>query len=716
MASTILDLAAAVLATMLVLAVPGACLLAATGAGARMPTTLRPAAAVAGSVLVAAPALAATLALHWSVVGFGAAVGVATLLLGAVALLRTRPAAAVRAPSVDRPGWLAFTPPGLVLVALGLVDAPQVRSDTYWHVALARRIAELDGLSSARIAFEAGAPGNANYPLPAWHALLALADQAPRVDPFFAAWASTLWLGPVAMLAFGAFAATLVGDRGATLAGCWTFVAVVVLGYGPWFFATRYLAYPGQAAIFLALPVVLVATASALERSHGRRRADLAIAAAAVTAIGVLHANYVLYPVLFAAGAAALLVVARALGSRMQAVAAAGVVTAAGIVSLGVQLPWIMADDNFLRGASPPSGEPSAFVRHRDVLVGSEASFHVELGSLATQPWLVLGTLALPAVLLLRRWRPGPWLLVGGALAIVAFARTPALLGLLDRLGSVTPATRFDRVYPAAVGVLAVALGVGWLLDRAWARSRSTGIAATVVTILTVATGSWLVDGLRDTRRIVVTPFVEARWVGGLDPTGLPRTAVVVASLGSIAVVVWFALRRRAVLDGVEPAAHHQRRERLAAIAAASIALGLAPATVDRARAAWEPQAWDRSARTDDRFVRVEVYPAPARAAASALPEGATVLAAFNDARRIASLAPVQSVEESVLRQLMADPPTAAEAPIVLEQLVREWDVDVVAGSRSDEGFRPLLDAAAAEPSRYVDRSRGSLRLFHVRD
>lgn len=717
MASIVLDVTAALVATFVALAVPGACLVAATRAHLVVPAALIPAAAVTGSVLVAAPALVATLALHWSIGGFAVTVAITTALLAVVALLRMRVLDRhERLPRRPATRWLPFLPPALLLVALGVVDAPQVRSDTYWHVALARRLAELDGLSPARIAFEAGAGGNANYPLPAWHALLALADRLPRVDPFLAAWASTLWLGPVAMLAFGAAAAALVGDRRATLAGCWTFVSIVVLGFGPWFFATRYLAYPGQAAILLALPVVLVAAAAALDRAGRAARGHSAIAAAAVVAIGVLHANYALYPVLFTAGGAVLLVAGRVRGARLRAALVAAVVGVTGIAVLAAQLPWIMADDNFLRGTTPPPGEPTAFERHRDVFVGSGSSFHVELGSLATQPWLVLGALAIPVVLVLRRRRPGPWLLAGGALAIVAFARTPQLLELLDRLGSVTPATRFDRVYPAAIGVLAIALGAGWLLDRAWARSRAVGAAATIASAAAVAAGTWLVDGLRDTRRIVVTPFVEARWVGGLDPSGLPRVAVVAASLATVAAVAWIAIGRRARIDGGDGEADAARRApRLAVHLVAAIALGLAPATVERLRVAWEPQAWDRAARFDDSFARVEVYPAPARAAASRLPAGATVLAAFNDARRIASLAPVQSVEESILRELMADPPTPAEAPLVLDRLVGEWNVDVVAGSRSDKSFRPLLDAAAADPSRYVDRSRGSLRVYHVR-
>jgi hypothetical protein len=41
--------------------------------------------------------------------------------------------------------------------------------------------------------------------------------------------------------------------------------------------------------------------------------------------------------------------------------------------------------------------------------------------------------------------------------------------------------------------------------------------------------------------------------------------------------------------------------------------------------------------------------------------------------------------------------------------------VDVVAGSRFDSSFQPLLDAAAADPSRFQDRSAGTLRMFAVR-
>jgi len=711
-----IELVAAVAATMAVALVPGVALLGATRAHRVITPLLRPAAAVCATVLVASPALALTLAMGWSSTQLALVLGVLTVGLTAIALLRWRPSRAERVGPLARlRAALPYAPPALVLVALGLADAPHVRSDTFWHVALARKLAELDSLSSAAIAFEAGAPGNANYPLPTWHALLALADRAPQVDPWTAAWFVTLWLAPVAMLAFGAMATALTGVSRAGLVGCWTFVAVVVLGYGPYFYATRFLSYPGQLAIFVVLPIVVVAIERAIRTEPGERAAQLAVAAAGTVVIGILHGNYVLYPTLVACGAAGLLL----LGARDRwrgALLAAGAVTLVGGATLAAQLPWITADDNFLRGDSVPMGEPSAFTRHRDVFVGSEASFHVELGSLATQPWLVLGALALPALLLVRRRRPGPWVVAGGALAIVAFARLPFAIELIDRLGSVTPATRFDRVYPAAIGVTALALGAGWLLDRAWQRRPALGIAATAATAAAVAAATAGMDAVRDTTRIVVTPFVEARWVGGLDPSGIPRVTVVVTSVAIVVAAGWIRLRvRDRRLEPTRAHAPRRRRHAIAAVLVAAIAVGLAPASVDRARATWQPDAFRREARTDRTYTRIDVYPAASRAAIARFEPGWVVLGGFNDVRRIASLAPVQSIEESVLRTIMEEPPSAEEAPARLDELVDEWDVDVVAGSRYDSAFQPLLDAAAAQPDRFDDRSAGTLRIYVVR-
>lgn len=708
-------LVAAVAATMMAALVPGAALLGATRAFVAIPPLLRPAATVTASVLMASLALVVAMFLGWSIDRLLLLIGALTIALIAVALLRLQPSRGERISLLGRLRAVApYLAPSAVLVAVGLADAPHVRSDTFWHVALARKITELPELSSAALAFEAGAPGNANYPLPAWHAILALADRAPQVDPWTAAWFVTIWLAPVAMLAFGAMAAELIGVRRATVVGCWAFVAIVVLGYGPWFYATRFLSYPGQVAIFVVLPLVAVALTRAIAHDGERRAEQLAVAAVGTVVIGILHGNYVLYPSLLAFGAAAMLL----LGGRDRwrgALFAAGAVTLAGGLTLAAQLPWITADDNFLRGDRAPAGEPSAFIRHRDVFVGSEGWFHVELGSLATQPWLVLGALAIPVLLYVRRRRVGPWVLGGYAVAIVAFAASPPLIQLIDRLGSVTPATRFDRVYPAAIGVAAIACGIGWLLERAWQRSVLFGAAASAGAFAALAAATAGLDAIRDTRRIVVTPFVEARWVGGLDPSGAPRAAVIVATIAIVAVAGWVRLRHRIrAFDEPAKPAPRRRRHVLSALAVVAIAAGLAPASIDRTRATWQPDAYEHAARTDPTFTRIDVYPAASRRAVTAIDPGSVVLAGFNDVRRIASLVPVQSVEESVLRELMEEPPAPDEAPARLEELVEEWDVDVVAGSRSDIAFQPLLDAAAADPAHFRDRSSATLRVFDV--
>lgn len=722
MAAALLDLIATLTATALVLVLPGAALLAALGAWQAITPLLRASAAVTATMLVAAVVLMLTMALHGSRAHLIWGLGAITIALGIVATIRFVRA---DAPSPERSSRAErlraaapFVPPSLVLVALGIFDAPQVRSDTFWHVALARRIAELDQLSSAALSFEAGARGNANYPLPVYHALLAVADAAPRVDLWSATWFVTLWLGPVAMLAFAGMAGELLGDRRAQLVGAWTFVAVVVLGYGPWYFATRYLSYAGQVGILLVLPLVVVACTRAVSARGRARAVQLAIAAVGTACIGVLHGNYVLYPALFAGGMAALLLLGRRDAWRA-ALAATGIVVVTGVVVLGAQLPWITNDDNFLRGTSDPAGEPTAFTRHRDVFVGTEQSHHVELGSLATQPLLVLGALALPLLLLARRRRAGPWMLAGGAVAIVVFARTPLAIELLDGLGSVTPATRFDRVYPAALGVAATALAGGWLLQRsAWERSARTGRAASAGAFLVVAALAWWLDSIRDTRRIVVTAFVEARWVGGLDPSGIPRIAVVAATLLVLAVAIWIRLRVRE--RGVQPARDgagdqsEVRTHRIAAALVIAVVVGLAPASAARAAKTWQPEAYVRAQRSDATYSRIEVYPPAARRAASQLPAGAVVLAGFNDARRIASLAPVQSVEESILRELVDDPPTRSSAPGVLNELIAEWHPDYVAANRYDRSFAPLLDAAAADPCRFELVAGGYLRIYRV--
>jgi len=717
MFGALIDISAAVIVTALIMLVPGALLLVATGAGRLLTPLLRPAGAVMGTILMSAIALVITLAAGWSLTAYAGLLGVMSLAAAVVAIVRRTPRSEARVRWRERVrSAVPFAPPALVVAVLALLDSPHVRSDTFWHVALSRKLADLDSLTSATIAFEAGAKGNANYPLPAWHSLVALADYAPRVDLWSATWFLTIWMAPVAMLAFGAMTATFVGERRSSLAGCWGFVAVVVIGYGPWFFASRYLSYAGQIAIYAALPVI-ICTLVAITTATGRRRCALLALAGVVTAeMGILHGNYVLYPVLFAAGATVLLAMGRREGWRSAAIGFA-TVGVSGMLALGAQLPWITNDDNFLRGDSDPVGEPTAFIRHRDAFTGTEDSHHVVLGSLATQPMLAIGALAIPIVLLLLWRRRGPWHLAGGALAMVIFARTPVLINLIDKLGSVTPATRFDRVYPAAVGVVAIALGLGWLLERTRERfgSRSAGLGLAGLGLVLVAVAAAWQDSIRDTHRIVVTPFVEARWVGGLTPDHFPKVAVIAASLATFAVAIWIAVRRtdRSLIP-TDDGPVVDRRHLFATLVLVAVVVGLAPVTVDRLHANYQPEAYVRAQRNDRTVSRIEVYPPASRAVIDTIPDRAVVLAALNDTRRVASLAPVYSVEESVLRRIVADPPSEADASERLAELVKEWHATYLVASSGDKGFRTMLQAAEQDPQHYEQISAGVLSIYRI--
>lgn len=711
MIGQVIDVAASAIVTALTMTAPGLAALAALRANRLFPGPLLPAAAVSATVLVAAPCLLVAMALQQSIVLFALLLALVTIAFAVVGVVRAR-----RGPRAsDEPAhahgrlrWptvLGYGLPAAILAAIAAIDAPHVRSDTYWHVALARKLADFGELSSSALAFNAGTAGNSSYPLPVWHALIALADHAPRVDLWFASWFLTLWAAPVAMFAFGAMAAELVGQRRATLPGAWAFLAIVVLGYGPWFYASRFLSYPGQLAIFVVLPIVVWAFVRLLDADRSERRRLLAVLLGGVVAIGALHANYELFPSLFALGGATLLLVGGHPAAR-RAFAYAGMVVATGAVTLAVQVPWMLHDANFLRGDSPYDGSPSSLVRHGDVLTGSEEWFWLKLGSLAAQPWLVVGALAIPAVLLVGRRRLGPWVLAGGAFAMVVTARVPYLVDLIDRAGSITPVTRMDRVYPAAVGVLAVALLVGWLIQRVPA-GRARG-ALFVAILVACAAGSGWVDSLRDTRRIVVTPYVEARWVGGLDIDRIPLVAVWAASLLILAVAILIRVRLRGGTAG-------GRSDAPVSVATAfviAIVVGLAPATIDRVSNVYEAQAYDRSARNDRDFERIEVYPPPVRREVFRFEPGSIVFADLVNNRRIASLVPVFVVGESIFRRLEDEPvETVADAAEMLEEAQPELEpADYLVVSRDDESMEPFVKAA--EQCDWTDRSAGGVRIF----
>ena len=65
---------------------------------------------------------------------------------------------------------------------------------------------------------------------------------------------------------------------------------------------------------------------------------------------------------------------------------------------------------------------------------------------------------------------------------------------------------------------------------------------------------------------------------------------------------------------------------------------------------------------------------------------------------------------------LVEEPPRhGGEAASTLRRLVREWDVDVIAASATDQEFRPLLAAASADRDRYQLVARGPVLVFEVR-
>jgi hypothetical protein len=267
------------------------------------------------------------------------------------------------------------------------------------------------------------------------------------------------------------------------------------------------------------------------------------------------------------------------------------------------------------------------------------------------------------------------------------------------------------------VGVVGVLLGGGWLLARARERGRGTWIAACAGGVVLVAAATWWVDSIRNTHRIVVTPFVEARWVGGLNPHHLPLWAITAASFATVAVAAWIRLRVRDTAYDRAVHADDGAPARFAIVLAAAIVLGLTPASIQRLHdTSWHPEAYSPAKREDATFTRIVVYPPRARRAISRIKQGSVVLAAFNDTRRIDALAPVYSIEESRLRELTDSPPKAgADARRTLEQLVSEWHADYVAASSFDPTFRTMLDAAAADPKHYESVGGGTLRMFRVR-
>jgi hypothetical protein len=489
MLAQLIDQVLVLLAAAVLLGVPGAALVSLLRVRSALPDTLVvPAGALLGS-LVACVGTAVQLATASRIsVAIGVHVAASGLLLGAAMLVRRRRAARGDAVVAVARGWGWWASASvLVAAAFAWLVRGAVRLDGLYHVALSRKLIELDAPTFDNVnRFADGGP-NPAYALPGWHGLVGWTSWLTGTDPVIA------WeIMPVLVIALGALAAAglarvLLGTRRAEPLGALAWVLMRVL------YARRevdgdaitYGAVPGQVTFELALPVVLAGVAVALTSPDRRvRRAALATTFAGIVATVIYHANYLPYVAIIGVGYAAWwLLVARRTDARLhdarRLLMVGGWVAAMSVACMAVVLPLLARLENF---GNAPDGD------RIDYHLTETLDFAHVRGGHAYEMFGLPGLVALLAAPWLAwRWRsrPAPFAIVGGGLiALLSFSFLPPLFQLLRASGSLTLLLRINH----AIGVLLVVAFAALVLEladivaaRGWSRRR-TGAAAVVVT------------------------------------------------------------------------------------------------------------------------------------------------------------------------------------------------------------------------------------------
>ncbi|MCB0877926.1 MAG: hypothetical protein KDC46_02970 [Thermoleophilia bacterium] len=487
----LIDQVLVLLAAGVLLGVPGAALVSLLRVRAVLPDTLAvPAGALLGS-LVASAATAVQLSTESGVqVAVGVHVALSAALVVAAVVVRRRRAGRSDAVVPVARGWSLATTVTTVVAGIGAwVIRGAVRLDGLYHIALTRKLVELDHPNFDNVnRFADGGP-NPAYALPGWHALVGWCGWITNVDPVVAWEIMPVLVVVLGTLAAGGLARVLLATPRAEPVGAfaWLLARVLFARREVDGDAIRYGAVPGQVTFELALPVVLAGVAIALTSDDRRvRRGALGVTFAGIVATVIYHANYLPYVAIIGLGYAVWwFVAARRRGARLhdakRLLAVGGWVAAMSAGCMAVVLPLLARLENF--GNAP---DDDRIDYHLTSTFGMQ---HVRGGhayEMLGLPGLV-AILALPWIAWRWRDRRAPSAIAwGGALALMAFGFLPPLFQLLRASGSLTLLLRINHpigellvvAFAALVLELAdIATGRGW----SHRRMQVWGAAAVVV-------------------------------------------------------------------------------------------------------------------------------------------------------------------------------------------------------------------------------------------
>ena len=493
----------------LVLLLPGALLVARLGSPSGI-------AAIAASLAWSLAILFAALVFTFLVEGsLNVMLGILAAITLAVALLPGR--VTLRRPS--RSEWLApaavALAGSLLSVAVWLVAGP-LRGDALFHLARARKLAELPGLDSLRALSEFPDGGvHPGYAVPLWHAVLALVARLGGVDVTEVVLHLSAVLTPLALVLAYAAGATLFGSRVAGVATAVAQVGIVQLA-GEHVSSFKLLSLPVAASLLLVVPALLALVFSFV--ASGERRTLLAMAAAGL-ALAVIHPTYALFVLLPLGGfLGARLLSGRRTEEPLRIAVAMGTVAAAAGTFLLWLLPIANDTDSYTPGERRRAQE---LVYYADRLDISGDRFRIDPSFLAAGGLAVVAALvAVPISLLAWRSRWAAYV-IGGAVPVLLLALVPAFFSRFADLVSLSQALRIRHFLPLAFALAGAAL-LGAAFLRRWVRYEIAAVAIVLAVVL--PTVALRVADVKRTDRMDPLP---AGLVEALESRAEPRDLVV---------------------------------------------------------------------------------------------------------------------------------------------------------------------------------------------
>lgn len=554
------DIARVLASSAAVLFVPGLLLVLATRVDRALSIWMLPAASLAGSLALLAPALLVTLAvgapLAWCTAWLGAC-----LLVAAPFVVRRFRGRRERRRIGDGSGVGGVAGVGVVAVALlcgalSLHAGADLRRDQVYHTARTVKLLELDSPTFASVSRFEGSGVSAPYALPLWHGLVAISAQVGGASPTLVFWTLPALLGAVIALALAGLAAMLWRSAGAALLATCVWVATRIVDYIPDYRFLSNIQWPGHVAALVLVPLICACAAAAFDRDprDGTTRRAVIAGATAVLLVVVLHANYVLYPALLVLGFVlwALIWAPRrdrpVLARRAAVMCTAWASTAA--LGLAAFLQVYRQHEQFGADAGASGTGVRALVessRNSGYFERSGDGYVLALDPIMDQPLTIVAVALCGLLAVVAPRERATAFAVGGTLLVLALARLEPLLGPVLSLGSLGTATRLwlALVVPTVLGLTGVLLVVARRLSGlrdAGQRGRAATalLAATVGTVL-------LWSGVHPLAQEVV-----ARELAVVSAVVLPVVALAACAAGA----TWRARRPRRWMAAMWPASH----------------------------------------------------------------------------------------------------------------------------------------------------------------